>query len=84
MWCLDILVGLLRLRKCSPETYRPELKGGVSVVRELHVYPFVMYVATITMNGVHITIISFMNVAMQLYQLNDTSVKQCYHLTLIA
>jgi len=36
----DILVGLLRLRKCSPETYRPELKGGVSVVRELHVYPW--------------------------------------------
>lgn len=34
----DILVGLLRLRKCSEETFRPELKGGVSVVRELHVY----------------------------------------------
>ena len=34
----DILVGLLRLRKCSGETFRPELKGGVSVVRELHVY----------------------------------------------
>ncbi|XP_021917620.1 probable elongator complex protein 3 isoform X2 [Zootermopsis nevadensis] len=34
----DILVGLLRLRKCSEETYRPELKGGVSIVRELHVY----------------------------------------------
>ncbi|KAJ9599420.1 hypothetical protein L9F63_010089 [Diploptera punctata] len=34
----DILVGLLRLRKCSDETFRPELKGGVSIVRELHVY----------------------------------------------
>lgn len=35
----DILVGLLRLRKCSPETFRPELKGkGTSMVRELHVY----------------------------------------------
>ncbi len=35
----DILIGLLRLRKCSEQTYRPELKGGVSIVRELHVYP---------------------------------------------
>lgn len=39
----DILVGLLRLRKCSDEgTYRPELvrrpEGSVSIVRELHVY----------------------------------------------
>ncbi|GBP79956.1 Probable elongator complex protein 3 [Eumeta japonica] len=41
----DILVGLLRLRKCSSETYRPELKAGpksdfkqCSIVRELHVY----------------------------------------------
>ena len=46
----DILVGLLRLRKCSDEgTFRPELVrrragegeeegGGVSIVRELHVY----------------------------------------------
>ena len=39
----DILVGLLRLRKCSEEgTFRPELvrteKGGCSIVRELHVY----------------------------------------------
>ncbi|BES88845.1 Elongator complex protein [Nesidiocoris tenuis] len=34
----DILVGLLRLRKCSPDTFRPELLGGVSIVRELHVY----------------------------------------------
>jgi len=34
----DILIGLLRLRKCSPETFRPELKGRTSIVRELHVY----------------------------------------------
>jgi elongator complex protein 3 len=41
----DILVGLLRLRKCSEETYRPELKGGVSIVRELHVYGSVVPVS---------------------------------------
>ncbi|KAF7311224.1 Elongator complex protein 3 [Mycena kentingensis (nom. inval.)] len=36
----DILVGLLRLRKCSEEgTFRPELVGQQSsIVRELHVY----------------------------------------------
>ena len=41
----DILIGLLRLRKCSDEgTFRPELVhkdgagGGTSIVRELHVY----------------------------------------------
>ncbi|XP_028908996.1 elongator complex protein 3 [Ornithorhynchus anatinus] len=34
----DILIGLLRLRKCSADTFRPELTGGVSIVRELHVY----------------------------------------------
>ncbi|XP_076440722.1 LOW QUALITY PROTEIN: elongator complex protein 3-like [Babylonia areolata] len=34
----DILIGLLRLRKCSPDTFRPELVGGCSIVRELHVY----------------------------------------------
>lgn len=34
----DILVGLLRLRKCGADTYRPELKGKCSIVRELHVY----------------------------------------------
>ncbi|CAO3600915.1 unnamed protein product [Absidia cylindrospora] len=36
----DILVGLLRLRKCSPLTFRPELTtdGPCSIVRELHVY----------------------------------------------
>lgn len=36
----DILVGLLRLRKCSEASFRPELKGGCSIVRELHVYLF--------------------------------------------
>ena len=34
----DILIGLLRLRKCSSSTFRPELKGECSIVRELHVY----------------------------------------------
>lgn len=34
----DILIGLLRLRKCSEDTFRPEMKEGCSVVRELHVY----------------------------------------------
>ncbi|XP_021964765.1 elongator complex protein 3 [Folsomia candida] len=35
----DILIGLLRLRKCSPDTFRPELKPqATSIVRELHVY----------------------------------------------
>jgi len=34
----DILVGLLRLRQASAETFRPELSGAVSIVRELHVY----------------------------------------------
>ncbi|XP_050663845.1 elongator complex protein 3 [Leptidea sinapis] len=41
----DILVGLLRLRKCGKDTYRPELKPDpdsdfrqCSIVRELHVY----------------------------------------------
>ncbi|XP_068039236.1 elongator complex protein 3 [Anomalospiza imberbis] len=42
----DILVGLLRLRKCSPESFRPELKGGVSIVRELHVYGSVVPVSS--------------------------------------
>lgn len=41
----DILVGLLRLRKCSEETFRPELKGGCSIVRELHVYGSVVPVS---------------------------------------
>lgn len=34
----DILIGLLRLRKCSPQSFRKELKGAASIVRELHVY----------------------------------------------
>lgn len=35
----DILIGLLRLRKCSDRTFRPELVGQpTSLVRELHVY----------------------------------------------
>lgn len=35
----DILIALLRLRKCSEAgTFRPELLGGCSIVRELHVY----------------------------------------------
>merc|ERR1712200_26475 len=38
-------VGLLRLRKLSEEVFRPELKGGVSMVRELHVYGSVVPVA---------------------------------------
>lgn len=33
----DILIGLLRLRKCSEATFKKELKGA-SMVRELHVY----------------------------------------------
>eukprot|EP00210_Caulerpa_lentillifera_P002292 g2202.t1 len=36
----DILIGLLRLRKCSgsQKSRQKELKGKVSIVRELHVY----------------------------------------------
>jgi elongator complex protein 3 len=35
----DILIGLLRLRKCSELAFRPELKvRQCSIVRELHVY----------------------------------------------
>ncbi|KAH9331374.1 hypothetical protein KI387_003482 [Taxus chinensis] len=34
----DILVGLLRLRKCGSNRTCPELKGRCSIVRELHVY----------------------------------------------
>ncbi|XP_029212522.2 elongator complex protein 3 [Acropora millepora] len=41
----DILVGLLRLRKCSEQTFRPELIEGCSVVRELHVYGSVVPVS---------------------------------------
>lgn len=42
----DILIGLLRLRKCSKLTYRPELKGRCSIVRELHVYGSVVPVSS--------------------------------------
>ncbi|XP_055338450.1 elongator complex protein 3-like [Paramacrobiotus metropolitanus] len=47
----DILIGLLRLRLCSPTTFRPELKhdstlGTVSIVRELHVYGSVVPVSS--------------------------------------
>uniref|UniRef100_G3NKK1 Elongator complex protein 3 n=1 Tax=Gasterosteus aculeatus aculeatus TaxID=481459 RepID=G3NKK1_GASAC len=42
----DILIGLLRLRRCSPQSFRPELKGGASVVRELHVYGSVVPVSS--------------------------------------
>jgi elongator complex protein 3 len=34
----DILIGMLRLRKSAEYAYRPELQGGTSIVRELHVY----------------------------------------------
>jgi histone acetyltransferase (RNA polymerase elongator complex component) len=35
----DILIGLLRLRKPSGVSFRPEIKPGeASIVRELHVY----------------------------------------------
>lgn len=34
----DILVGLLRLRKCGRNVTCPELVGRCSIVRELHVY----------------------------------------------
>ncbi|CAL8311933.1 unnamed protein product [Lota lota] len=42
----DILIGLLRLRRCSDQSFRPELKGGVSIVRELHVYGSVVPVSS--------------------------------------
>lgn len=42
----DILIGLLRLRKCSDKVHRSELKGGVSLVRELHVYGTAVPVAS--------------------------------------
>lgn len=42
----DILIGLLRLRRCSPQSFRAELKGGVSLVRELHVYGSVVPVSS--------------------------------------
>eukprot|EP00040_Diaphanoeca_grandis_P011563 m.59348 g.59348 ORF g.59348 m.59348 type:complete len:564 (-) comp22692_c0_seq1:211-1902(-) len=42
----DILIGLVRLRKCSDLTYRKELKGKCSIVRELHVYGSVVPVSS--------------------------------------
>lgn len=42
----DILIGLVRLRKCSNLTYRKELKGKCSIVRELHVYGSVVPVSS--------------------------------------
>lgn len=43
----DILIGLLRLRKCSPSSTRPELSGGqTSIIRELHVYGSTVPVST--------------------------------------
>lgn len=42
----DILIGLLRLRRCSPQSFRPELKTAVSIVRELHVYGSVVPVSS--------------------------------------
>ncbi|XP_072537586.1 elongator complex protein 3 [Salminus brasiliensis] len=42
----DILIGLLRLRRCSAQSFRPELKVGVSIVRELHVYGSVVPVSS--------------------------------------
>ncbi|KAF0928223.1 hypothetical protein E2562_038471 [Oryza meyeriana var. granulata] len=35
---MDILIGLLRLRKCGCNVTVPELVGRCSIVRELHVY----------------------------------------------
>lgn len=35
---LDILIGLLRLRKVSDAAFRPEMTCRCSIVRELHVY----------------------------------------------
>ncbi|CAH0557428.1 unnamed protein product [Brassicogethes aeneus] len=42
----DILIGLLRLRKCNKATtFRSELAGDCSIVRELHVYGSVVPVS---------------------------------------
>jgi elongator complex protein 3 len=35
-FCVE--AGLLRLRKCSPGSFKEELRGQCSIVRELHVY----------------------------------------------
>lgn len=42
----DVLIGLLRLRKCGPQTFKKELKGPCSIVRELHVYGSVVPIHT--------------------------------------
>lgn len=39
------LLNILRLRKCAEATYRPELQGKCSIVRELHVYGSVVPVS---------------------------------------
>lgn len=57
----DILIGLLRLRKCSPETFRPELVGGVSIVRELHVYPITVNKKAVLPRGNNPFIVSLDN-----------------------
>ncbi|XP_022918903.1 elongator complex protein 3 [Onthophagus taurus] len=41
----DILIGFCRLRRCGNRVFRPELKGNVSIVRELHVYGSVVSVS---------------------------------------
>lgn len=43
----DILIGLLRLRKCSEGTFRPEfVEHETSIIRELHVYGSTVPVST--------------------------------------
>uniref|UniRef100_A0A0K0ELK8 Elongator complex protein 3 n=1 Tax=Strongyloides stercoralis TaxID=6248 RepID=A0A0K0ELK8_STRER len=42
----DILIGLLRLRKCSDKVHRKELMDECSIVRELHVYGSVVPVSS--------------------------------------
>uniref|UniRef100_A0A0N5BYJ2 Elongator complex protein 3 n=1 Tax=Strongyloides papillosus TaxID=174720 RepID=A0A0N5BYJ2_STREA len=42
----DILIGLLRLRKCTDKVHRNELMDGCSIVRELHVYGSVVPVSS--------------------------------------
>lgn len=40
-----MFIFVYRLRKCGDATYRPELKGKCSIVRELHVYGSVVPVS---------------------------------------
>lgn len=43
----DILIGLLRLRKCGPNSFRSELtKVPTSIIRELHVYGSTVPIST--------------------------------------